>query len=117
MVLSAQIAQLATSLLALIADYDGSASTRGVPTVIGSWPSWWHLGEECAFDSDWNTWLCDWYPWRTVGRLDIRVPGYTSQVRVSSVRNLRASVCVDENGAVGEWMSGRKWPPGPATDP
>lgn len=27
-----------------------------------------------------NCWLCDYYPWRTIARIDIRIPGYTSQV-------------------------------------
>ncbi len=30
--------------------------------------------------AEWNTWQCDWLPWRTVGRLDMRIAGYTALV-------------------------------------
>ncbi|KAL6754041.1 hypothetical protein V8C86DRAFT_399941 [Haematococcus lacustris] len=61
-------------------DWDGTVTQRFRPTVIASWPRWWQLDDDCYYKQEWNSWVCDWYPWRTVARLDIRIPGYTAQV-------------------------------------
>lgn len=31
-------------------DYDGSATQRSTPAIVGSWPSWWNLGAGCAYE-------------------------------------------------------------------
>lgn len=62
-------------------DWDGSATLRGRPTVVGSYPSWWQLDGSCQTEPSSGVWMCDWQPWRTVARLDVHVDGYTSQVR------------------------------------
>ena len=31
-------------------DYDGSASQRTGPSIVGSWPTWWQLAPDCAFE-------------------------------------------------------------------
>ncbi|KAG1679774.1 hypothetical protein FOA52_012685 [Chlamydomonas sp. UWO 241] len=65
-------------------DWDGSASRRGKPTIIGSWPLWWQLDSGCETDSSSNSWRCDWLPWRGVARLDVHVAGYTAVVKTFS---------------------------------
>lgn len=57
---------------------------NGRPNVIASWPNWWNSGPGCYIKPEWNTWVCDWLPWRTPARLDVRVPGYTVQVDTNS---------------------------------
>lgn len=61
-------------------DHDGSASLRGKPTLVCSWPTWWNLGPDCSYNPLYNAYWCDYYPWRTVARLEVRVPGYTVPV-------------------------------------
>ncbi len=39
------------------------------------------VGDDCTYVNEWSTWLCDKLPHREVARLDVRVPGYTAQVR------------------------------------
>ncbi len=31
-------------------DYDGSATQRTGPTIVGSWPSWWQLAPDCSYE-------------------------------------------------------------------
>jgi hypothetical protein len=31
-------------------DYDGSATLRSTPTIVGSWPSWWNLAPDCSYE-------------------------------------------------------------------
>jgi hypothetical protein len=31
-------------------DYDGSSTQRTRPTIVGSFPSWWHLGPDCSYE-------------------------------------------------------------------
>ncbi|GIL62495.1 hypothetical protein Vafri_16705, partial [Volvox africanus] len=61
-------------------DTDGTATLRGRPTLIGSWPSWWNLDSDCSYQSLGNVHWCDYLPWRAIARLDVRVPGYTVPV-------------------------------------
>ncbi|KAG2483425.1 hypothetical protein HYH03_017681 [Edaphochlamys debaryana] len=66
-------------------DHDGSATLRGRPSVVGSWPSWWRLGPECSAQQGlWGATFCDFLPWRGVARLDVRVPGFTVPVDVGA---------------------------------
>jgi hypothetical protein len=31
-------------------DYDGSATQRSTPSIVGSWPSWWNLAPDCSYE-------------------------------------------------------------------
>lgn len=31
-------------------DYDGSATGRAGPSIVGSWPSWWQLAPDCTYE-------------------------------------------------------------------
>lgn len=31
-------------------DYDGSATGRSGPSIVGAWPSWWQLAPDCAYE-------------------------------------------------------------------
>lgn len=31
-------------------DYDGSATQRTGPTIVGSWPAWWQLAPDCSYE-------------------------------------------------------------------
>lgn len=33
-------------------DYDGTATQRKGPSIVGSWPAWWQLAPDCAFEVD-----------------------------------------------------------------
>ncbi|KAG2427679.1 hypothetical protein HXX76_012328 [Chlamydomonas incerta] len=61
-------------------DHDGSATLRGRPTLVASWPTWWNLGPDCSWQPLGGVYFCDYHPWRTVGRLEVRVPGFTVPV-------------------------------------
>ncbi|GLC70469.1 hypothetical protein PLESTF_000985100 [Pleodorina starrii] len=61
-------------------DTDGTATLRGRPTLVGSWPTWWNLGPDCTYQPLGNVYWCDYLPWRAVARLEVRVPGYTVPV-------------------------------------
>ncbi|KXZ43781.1 hypothetical protein GPECTOR_80g141 [Gonium pectorale] len=91
-------------------DSDGSFTGRGRPTVVASYsatndtgpgptcvPSatttcqpfnYWSTDDSCSTASPqgdvWNTISCDWYPWRTVAKLNVVVPGYTLTVDESN---------------------------------
>lgn len=54
-------------------DVDGSASGRGVPTIIGSTVArdWWRLDDRCGLNATWRTWLCDKTPTRSIGSLSV----------------------------------------------
>ncbi|KAF5840653.1 hypothetical protein DUNSADRAFT_16026, partial [Dunaliella salina] len=66
-------------------DWDGSASLRMRPSIFGSYPEWWRVGEECStIEPEWNVRVCDWAPWETPGRMDFSVPGYTIRVNSGS---------------------------------
>eukprot|EP00967_Tisochrysis_lutea_P081920 scaffold113323_cov17-Tisochrysis_lutea.AAC.1 len=72
-----------TSALQSISNWDGSASLRMRPSILGSYPEWWRMGEECStIEPEWNVIVCDWAPWKTPSRMDFSVPGYT--IRVNS---------------------------------
>jgi hypothetical protein len=32
-------------------DYDGSSTQRTGPTIVGSFPSWWHLAPDCSYEA------------------------------------------------------------------
>jgi hypothetical protein len=49
---------------------------------------------ECAFDSTYNTWICDYLPWRAVARLDVRIPGHTRPVRYSPAARASVVCCM-----------------------
>lgn len=36
--------------LKLQADYDGSATQRPTPSIVGSWPDWWNLDAGCTYE-------------------------------------------------------------------
>lgn len=36
-------------------DYDGSATQRTGPTIVGSSPSWWQLAPECVYEVGWGS--------------------------------------------------------------
>lgn len=56
-------------------DYDGTASLRGRPAIVGSHKPWWKLDNTCTYENDWNIWHCDKTPAREIGHIDIVVPG------------------------------------------
>ncbi|KAL4433088.1 hypothetical protein ABPG77_006515 [Micractinium sp. CCAP 211/92] len=58
-------------------DYDGSATQRTGPTIVGSWPSWWQLAPDCSYENEWNAWVCPWRQGQEVGRVELRIPGFT----------------------------------------
>ncbi|KXZ46641.1 hypothetical protein GPECTOR_42g852 [Gonium pectorale] len=61
-------------------DHDGSATLRGKPSLVTSWPAWWNLGPDCAWQPTGDVYWCDYLPWRAVARLEVRVPGWTVPV-------------------------------------
>ncbi|EFA86780.1 hypothetical protein PPL_00585 [Heterostelium album PN500] len=57
-------------------DWDGSATKRGVPTLLGSTPNWWNFHSSCSFQNNWKTWLCNKVPGYEIASLFFRVPGF-----------------------------------------
>jgi hypothetical protein len=58
-------------------DFDGTATGRGVPALVGSHIEWWRLGPDCEFRTAWNVWICDKTAQRAVANIQIEVPGIT----------------------------------------
>ncbi|KAI3428632.1 hypothetical protein D9Q98_007455 [Chlorella vulgaris] len=58
-------------------DYDGSATQRPTPSIVGSWPDWWNLDAGCTYEGEWNAWVCPWREDQEVARLELRIPGLT----------------------------------------
>lgn len=45
-----------------IMDFDGSATGRGVATIVGSHRPWWDAGPGCERDPDMGMWMCSLDP-------------------------------------------------------
>ncbi|KDD75714.1 hypothetical protein H632_c535p0, partial [Helicosporidium sp. ATCC 50920] len=56
-------------------DFDGSATEQETPQIVGSWPEWWHLADDCFFQEVWRSWVCPQRAGQVPARLDISVPG------------------------------------------
>lgn len=56
-------------------DWDGSASLLGKPAIVGSHMNWWKLDNNCKFETDWNTWVCEKLD-REVANIDLFIPGW-----------------------------------------
>jgi len=51
-----------------------------VPSIYGAYPRWWNLNGSCSYadtSPPWKIWRCASRADQTVGRLDVRIPGYT----------------------------------------
>lgn len=59
-----------------VMDADGSATSTGVPTIIGSHMGWWKYSEDCVFDPDWLLWICPKGNIEIVN-IGVRLPGMT----------------------------------------
>lgn len=58
---------------------DGSVVLKDTSQIVGGWPSWWDISEDCDFQNVWNTWVCSNSESQQVARIDLRVPGYTKE--------------------------------------
>lgn len=63
-------------------DWDGTASLRGKPAIVGSHKPWWKLDNTCTYENDWNVWTCDKTPQREIGNIDIVIPGLVENTNI-----------------------------------
>ncbi|KYQ92567.1 hypothetical protein DLAC_06555 [Tieghemostelium lacteum] len=59
-------------------DYDGTFTSRGVPTIVGAHDKWWQFDSTCQFNSDWQCYVCNKGS-KEIASLQFWVPGLISR--------------------------------------
>lgn len=105
-----EFATTMSSKIYSIWDYDGSmvgsypaaSGKTGTPQILGSNRAWWNLGSQCAYNSDWQMYYCDWTTERQIVYTKVEIPnvmnGCDSGYGTCSGQNARYTV-----GTMSQW--------------